>query len=159
MSERKEPAGPIQLKRKVHPPIEVDCSCWNKASDNDVCASGPLLLQRQAFPPLQIDCSHAPSLPISQLHVEFEPSGNPQEVAVAVLQLYQTISNFECGLGGEGLVESNSAENGNVQLVLSARNPAGAQERLARIADVLNQSTAPTIALPKEIGNIRVRAA
>jgi hypothetical protein len=70
------------------------------------------------------------------------PGATAEAIAADLKLAFDALSEYEISLGGRGLVESGSTATGDgLRLVLVARHPQGAADRLRKLVEVLNNGT------------------
>ena len=105
------------------------------------------------LPTCEIDMGEPlPAGPALALTFRHRTGAEPAAVTLDLLAAYAAPNRFEISLGGSGLAPNEAgtdltAANGVVRLVLRATEPAGAADRVARLAAAVNGAP-PDPALP-----------
>lgn len=84
-----------------------------------------------------------PTEPRLALNLRVRPEAPPADVTRDLLSVYAALNRYEVRLGGGGLTPDEarsdlSAAGGEVRLTLTPVDPAGAADRLAKLAEAVN---------------------
>ncbi len=117
--------GNFEVRRRVLPPIHVDCSQWVDTSDGE-WTFGNLEVRRRVLPPITVDCSEWGREAVTHLEllVTFDATADPDrltEQTVAVVEGILTLAPPALGLTYAG---AEPLPDGDVKVLLRTDRPA-----------------------------------
>ncbi len=135
--------SPTDSPVQVHEPIAFDLT-EGQPLPAEVGQSEPAVT---LLPPVPFDWNEAVEIPFLKLTLHPLPSADPALLTQDVLRLLDALNRYERALGGKGVAWATvgSQEQGSrvIRLVLTPNELQGAQERLAKLADLANGATLP----------------
>ncbi len=120
-------------------PVEVDFAAGISVPPNLGETEAPVNI----LPTVELDLLEATAAPVLVLTLKLRPDATPAGAAVDLFMVWKALNAYEVRLNGAGLnpgeaSDERTADGTVIRLVLSATEPLGATERLAKLTEVVN---------------------
>lgn len=153
MSENKKPRTSGKLINANHalPPVHVDCS--DRPRSEGSRSSGMLVNPNHALPSVKVS-TQVPEQVFLELRLTLAEDADVSLVFIRVACLIERLDTMEKSLGGAGIEwkkDFSDGQNGQLVLVLAAKDGLDARERFKRLADEINRSIGMYLGAAKAI--------